>query len=88
MIAARSSYLAGFAGTSNVEAGRRLGIPAFGTMAHSWVQAFPTESGRLRRPTPVSSPNTRRSLVDTYDTPKGVERACADRAARSGRPAR
>src|SRR4029077_14462363 len=37
-LAARASYLAGFEGTSHVEAARLLGIPAAGTMAHSWVQ--------------------------------------------------
>jgi len=37
-LAARAAYIAGFAGTSHVEAARRLGIPAAGTMAHSWVQ--------------------------------------------------
>jgi len=42
-LCARASYLAGFDGTSHVEAARRLGIPAIGTMAHAWVQAFPTE---------------------------------------------
>jgi nicotinate phosphoribosyltransferase len=43
LIAARSSYLAGFAGSSNVLAGRRFGIPLFGTMAHSYVMAHESE---------------------------------------------
>src|SRR5699024_10002901 len=43
-LAARASYLAGFDGTSHTEAARRLGIPAVGTMAHSWVQAFGSEA--------------------------------------------
>ena len=44
LLAARAAYLAGFSGTSHVEAGRRLGIPVTGTMAHSWVQSFGSES--------------------------------------------
>ena len=44
LLAARSAYLAGFAGTSHVEAAIRLGIPCSGTMAHSWVQSFDTET--------------------------------------------
>ena len=39
LIAARSSYLAGFHGTANVLAGKRYGIPVFGTMSHSFVMA-------------------------------------------------
>ena len=48
LLAARSAYLAGFAGTSHVEAARRLGIPASGTMAHSWVQSFDSEVRGVR----------------------------------------
>ena len=39
LLSARATYLAGFAGTATVEAGRAFGIPVFGTMAHSYVQA-------------------------------------------------
>ena len=39
IMAARAAYLAGFAGTATVAAGRDFGIPLFGTMAHSLVQA-------------------------------------------------
>ena len=41
---ARATYLAGGAGTSNVLAGRIYGIPVFGTMAHSYVQAHDSEA--------------------------------------------
>ena len=76
LIAARSSYIAGFTGTSHVEAARRLGIPASGTMAHSWVQSFPTEReafATFARLFPESST----LLVDTYDTLEGVRNAAA-----------
>lgn len=75
MIAARSAYLAGCLGTSQVEAARRLGIPAFGTMAHSWVQAFPDEVAAFRAFAEVFPGAT--LLVDTYDTPAGVAHAAA-----------
>ncbi len=44
LLSARASYLAGFAGTATVEAGRRFGIPLYGTMAHSYVQAHADEA--------------------------------------------
>ena len=40
---ARASYIGGCSSTSCVMAARDFGIPASGTMAHSWVQMFPTE---------------------------------------------
>src|SRR5574341_1419436 len=45
LLAARASYLAGFDGTSATLAGARFGIPVFGTMAHSFVQAHDSEAG-------------------------------------------
>ncbi len=74
MAVARLSAMAGFAGTSNVEAARTLGLAASGTMAHSYVQAFPTEEDAFRAfvedlPPPYTF------LVDTYDTLSGVETA-------------
>ena len=47
--AARSGYIAGFAGTSNVKAAAMFGIPAFGTMAHSFVQANRGRRTSVRR---------------------------------------
>ena len=68
---ARSSYLAGFAGTSNVLAGKRFGIPISGTMAHSFVTAFDGEADAF---TAFSKtfPNHSIFLIDTYDTLKGA----------------
>ena len=70
LLAARASYLAGFAGTSNVEAAIRLGIPASGTMAHSWVQAFPTEAESFAAFSRVFPGST--VLIDTYDVLEGA----------------
>ncbi len=72
--AARAAYLAGFAGTSNLLAGQRFGIPVAGTLAHSFVQAFPTELEAFRAfgetfPGPVTL------LIDTYDTLRGARHA-------------
>jgi nicotinate phosphoribosyltransferase len=69
---ARASYLAGAAGTSNLLAARRYGIPAFGTMAHSFVQAFDNELDAFEAFARVYPGTT--LLVDTYDTLRGVDR--------------
>lgn len=73
-LAARAAYIAGFAGTSHVEAARRLGIPASGTMAHSWVQSFPTEAEAFEAYA-RTFPDSATLLVDTYDTAEGVRLA-------------
>jgi nicotinate phosphoribosyltransferase len=44
LLSARASYLAGFSGTATVEAARQFGVPVYGTMAHSYVQAHADES--------------------------------------------
>ena len=67
---ARCCYLAGAAGTSNVLAGRRYGIPIFGTMAHSYVQAFGDELAAWEHFARMYPDTT--LLVDTYDTLGGV----------------
>ncbi|MEV6591382.1 nicotinate phosphoribosyltransferase [Streptomyces acidicola] len=72
--AARLGVMAGFTGTSNVAAATALDVPAVGTMAHSYVEAFPTEEEAFRafarcHPGPVTL------LVDTYDTESGVHAA-------------
>lgn len=75
MKVARASYLAGAAGTSNVLAGRAYGIPVFGTMAHSYVQAFDDETEAFEAFARVSPDTT--ILVDTYDTLAAVDRVVA-----------
>ncbi|CNE42117.1 nicotinate phosphoribosyltransferase [Mycobacterium tuberculosis] len=79
---ARASYIAGFAGTSNVEAARRYGIPAAGTMAHSYIEAFPDEDAAFAAFT-ADFPDRTTLLVDTYDTLGGV-RAAIRAARRAG----
>src|SRR6266536_6623397 len=49
VLAARAAYISGCAGTSNVEAGRRYGIPIFGTMAHSFVMAYTDDVDAFRK---------------------------------------
>ncbi|HLN87103.1 MAG TPA: nicotinate phosphoribosyltransferase [Candidatus Limnocylindrales bacterium] len=74
MKVARASYLAGFAGTSNVSAGQQYGIPIVGTMAHSFVMSFEHEIDAFRAY--VSSfPNHSILLIDTYDTLSGARNA-------------
>jgi nicotinate phosphoribosyltransferase len=74
MKVARSSYLAGFAGTSNVQAGQRYGIPLVGTMAHSFVSSFEREIDAFRAFV-RSFPNHSTLLIDTYDTLAGARKA-------------
>jgi nicotinate phosphoribosyltransferase len=74
MKVARSSYLAGFAGTSNVLAGQRYGIPIVGTMAHSFVSSFEHERDAFRAFV-ASFPGQSILLIDTYDTVSGARTA-------------
>lgn len=71
--AARATWLVGGAGTSNVHAGKLYGVPIFGTMAHSYIQAHESEE-RAFEAFAERFPGTT-LLVDTYDTLQGVERA-------------
>jgi nicotinate phosphoribosyltransferase len=74
MSVARVSALVGFAGTSNVEAARRFGLQAVGTMAHSYIQAFPSEREAFRA-FAEDFPERTTFLVDTFDTLDGVRSA-------------
>ena len=72
--AARAAYVAGFAMTSNLEAGRRHGIPTAGTSAHAFTLAHPSEADAFAAQVATLGPGTT-LLVDTYDTAQGIRTA-------------
>lgn len=79
--ATRAAYAVGFAGTSNVEAARRFGIPVLGTAAHMWTMAHPSEEQAFQGYFSVF-PESSILLIDTYDTPRGAllaARVCRDK---------
>ncbi len=74
LTAARAACVGGCAGTSNLQAGQRFGIPVSGTQAHSWIMFF--ESEREAFETYASAmPNNCVFLVDTYNSLEGVRHA-------------
>lgn len=76
LFAARASYLAGFAGTATMLADRRWGIPLFGTMAHSFIQAHDDEAEAFEH-FARSRPQGLTFLIDTYDTDEGARKLVA-----------
>ena len=74
MEVARASAMVGFVATSNVEAARRFDLVAAGTMAHSYVEAFPTERQAFEA-FATDFPHRTTFLVDTYDTDRGIQTA-------------
>ncbi|WP_322411957.1 nicotinate phosphoribosyltransferase [Microbacterium invictum] len=72
--AARAAYIAGFAATSNLEAGRQWGVPTMGTAAHAWTLLHDTEEDAFRSQVAALGVGTT-LLVDTYDIAAGVETA-------------
>jgi nicotinate phosphoribosyltransferase len=73
VLAARASYIAGFTGTATVLAGVLFGVPIFGTMAHSYVQAHNSEEEAF-----LSFAQSQRNraffLIDTYDTERAAQK--------------
>lgn len=72
--AARAAFVAGAAATSNLLAGKIYGIPVSGTMAHSYVMAFPSEMEAFRA-FASDFPGQVTLLIDTFDTEEGARRA-------------
>jgi nicotinate phosphoribosyltransferase len=72
--AARAAWIAGAAATSDVLAALAYGIPPAGTMAHSYVTAFPTELDAFRA-FARAFPRGTTLLIDTYDTVAGARKA-------------
>ena len=75
-MAARASYIAGFAGTATVLAEKSFGIPIYGTMAHSFVQAFDDEAAAFESFARVR-PDNLVLLIDTYDTEAAARKVVA-----------
>jgi nicotinate phosphoribosyltransferase len=73
LMAARASYVAGFAGTATVLAEKLYGIPAYGTMAHSYVQAHDDEIVAFES-FARARPKNLTLLIDTYDTEAGARK--------------
>ena len=69
ILGARAAYIAGCVGTANTLSDELYGIPAIGTMAHSWVQMFPTEYDAFKAYAEVY-PDSCTLLIDTYNVLK------------------
>ena len=76
LLAARASYIAGFAGTATVLAGRDFGIPLYGTMAHSFIEAFDDETAAFAA-FARARPDNLVLLIDTYDTEAAARKVVA-----------
>lgn len=76
LLAARASYLAGFSGTATVLAGARFGVPVYGTMAHSFIQAHTDEAEAFEH-FARAQPEHAVLLLDTYDTEAAARKVVA-----------
>jgi nicotinate phosphoribosyltransferase len=76
VMAARASYLTGFAGTATVLAGEEFGIPIYGTMAHSFIESF-NDEGAAFAAFARSRPDNLVFLIDTYDVEAAARKVVA-----------
>jgi nicotinate phosphoribosyltransferase len=76
LMAARASYIAGFAGTATILAEKAFGIPIYGTMAHSFIQAFDDETAAFES-FAHARPDNLVLLIDTYDTEAAARKVVA-----------
>jgi nicotinate phosphoribosyltransferase len=76
LMAARASYIAGFAGTATVLAEPTFGIPIYGTMAHSFIQAHDDEAAAFES-FARARPDGLILLIDTYDTEAAARKVVA-----------
>ncbi|MGB6749630.1 MAG: nicotinate phosphoribosyltransferase [Xanthobacteraceae bacterium] len=76
LMAARAAYIAGFAGTATVLAGEDFGIPLYGTMAHSFIEAFDDEAAAFES-FARSRPDNVVLLLDTYDSEAAARKVVA-----------
>jgi len=75
-LAARASYIAGFAGTATVLADKEFGIPIFGTMAHSYIQVHDDEAEAFEN-FARARPKNLTLLIDTYNTEAAARKVVA-----------
>ena len=76
VLAARAAFVGGCEGSSNTYAGRRFGIPVYGTQAHSWIMAHEDEAEAFRDFLKIF-PEESTLLVDTYDVHAAIEKIIA-----------
>lgn len=72
-IAARSAYIAGFSGTSLLSASKKYMIPAYGTMAHSFIMAHKSEKEAFEKFAKLYKKTV--LLIDTYNVEEGTKNA-------------
>src|SRR3954453_5495531 len=76
ILAGRAAYVGGCSGTSNAQSGKSFGIPVFGTAAHSWTMAFPSEEESFVKLQKLLGDVTT-FLIHTYDPLKGAPLAAS-----------